>query len=129
MAQGRKNEPPKEYRFKKGQSGNPSGKPKEDPRLKMLKNLTKTELVEIGNLVVKGNLTELRAIAKDESCPVIKAMIASIAVKIISKGDVHALDILLNRLIGKVKDEVEHTGRLDMPIVQITMPSNGREKK
>jgi hypothetical protein len=37
-------------------------------------------------------------------------MVASVALKIISKGDMYALDVLLNRLIGKVKDEVLLTG-------------------
>lgn len=115
------------YKFKKGQSGNPSGGRAHDPALRMIRHLTKAELVEIGNLVIKNNMEELKKIGKDPNASVIKTMLAAVAVKIITKGDMHALDVLLNRLVGKVKDEVEHTGTLHAPQVVVTLPSNGRE--
>jgi hypothetical protein len=100
----------KEKQFKKGKSGNPLGAKLHDPEMRMLKNLTKDEMVEIGSLVLKGSVNQLRAIAKDPNCTALKCMIAAVAVRTISKGDPAALDVLLNRLIGKVKDEVNFTG-------------------
>lgn len=111
--------------WKKGQSGNPAGARKHDPELKRLKNLTKHELIEIGNLVIKGNVAELKAIASNPKATVIQTMLAAVSVKIISKGDMGALDVLLNRLVGKVKDEqaiVVSPGQ-----VVVSLPSNGRE--
>jgi hypothetical protein len=97
--------------------------------MKMLKHLTKQELIEVGNLVIKNNREELVKLAKDPKASVITTMIASVAAKIISKGDMHALDILLNRLIGKVKDEVSHSGLVtNVAKVTLTMPANGSEK-
>lgn len=121
--------PPKHGQWKKGQSGNPSGRPADPPELKRLKNLTKAELVEIGNLVVKGDMKSLLQISKDPKATVIKTMLAAVAVKVIQKGDMHSLDVLLNRLVGKVKDEIEHTGSLNPPQVIVRMPGNGTEKK
>ncbi len=92
--------------FKKGVSGNPLGRAIEDPAMRMVRHLTKQELVEIGNLVIKNNMKQLQAIAKDPNASVIKTMIASVAVKIVTRGDMQALDVLLNRLIGKVRDDV-----------------------
>lgn len=128
MARRNPNDPPKEHRWRPGQSGNPKGGNAHDPRLKMLKKLTKEELIEVGNLVVKGSVSELKEMAKNPNASVIQTMVASVAVKVITKGDMHSLDILLNRLIGKVKEEIEHTG-LAQPQVIITLPDNGRDKE
>ncbi len=56
-------------------------------------------------------------------------MIASVAVRIIQGGDMHALDILLNRLVGKVKDEVMQQMEIRTPQVIVTLPDNGRSAK
>lgn len=114
--------------IKKGQVLNPKGGQAHDPHLKLIKMLTQKELAEIGNLVIKNNLDALKAIAKDKNATVIKVMLAAVAVKVIEKGDMHALDILLNRLVGKVKEQVEHLGNV-APQVVVTLPSNGREVK
>ncbi len=98
--------PPKQGMWKKGQSGNPKGGLAHDPALKKLKRLTKDEMIEIGSMVVKGSVASLRAIAKDPNESALKCMMAAVAVRTIVKGDPKALDALLNRLIGKVKDEV-----------------------
>lgn len=113
-------------KFKKGQSGNPLGGKLHNPELRMIKHLTQSELIEIGNLVIKNNTDRLREIAKDPQASVIKVMIASVAVKIISKGDMHALDVLLNRLVGKVKDQVAVTHQTSGRVV-IKTYKNGSE--
>lgn len=123
----RRNNPPEHSRFKPGQSGNPLGGKLHDPALKAVKNLTKKELAEIGNLVVKGDVAMLRELAEDEGETVLKRMVASVCFRVIDFGDMGALDTLLNRLVGKVKDEVKHEG--DVARVIVTLPSNGREAK
>lgn len=116
--------------FPAGQSGNPSGRPKVAPELIAIKNLTEKELIEIGNLVIKGNIQALKDVQKDPEATVIKVMIAAVAVKIISKGDMGALDVLLNRLVGKVKDKLDIKSLNTTPArVIVTMPSNGKEAK
>ncbi len=101
-----------------------------------MKALTKSELMEIANLVVKGDTVALRKIIDDAKNNVpgvgtLQAWVAGVAMKGISKGDMGALDVLLNRLIGKVKDEVNFTGDVpnNAPQVIVTIPSNGREAK
>lgn len=96
--------------FKKGQSGNPLGAAMHDPQVRALKALTKEEMIEVGSLVVKGSVEQLKEIAKDPNASALKCMIAAVAVRTISKGDPQALEVLLNRLIGKVKEEIKHTG-------------------
>lgn len=111
---------------KGGPSPNPAGR-KPDMFGAHLKKLSIVELEEIANLIVKGNVEQLRAVAKDPKSTVIKTMLAAACVKIITKGDMHALDQLLNRLVGKVKDTVEHKG-LPANVSQVVayIPENGR---
>lgn len=97
----------KPHHFKKGVSGNPEGRPPLTPEQKALRNLTEAEMVEIGSLVVKGNIAELKKLMKNPKTTVLKAMMAAVAVKTIQSGNPSALDTLLNRLVGKVKDVVE----------------------
>lgn len=117
--------PPVEYRWRPGQSGNPRGLIRQPDAIRQLKQLTKSELVEVGTLIVKGDVTTLKRVARDPKATVIHALVAAVAVRIIEKGDMVSLDLLLNRLIGKVRDEVALTG--NMPQIIITLPSNGRE--
>ncbi len=123
--------PPIEHRWKAGQSGNPLGRGAGDPALTAIKNLTKAELIEIGNLVIKGSVKQLRELKDDEDQTVLKRMLASVCVKVISKGDMQALDVLLNRLVGKVKDDVTVTNlnRGEPARVVVTLPNNNREGK
>lgn len=133
MARAKPKTPPKTdhlIKWKKGQSGNPNGRPAVPPELKILTHLTKQELVEVGNLVIKGDIKELERKTKDKSATVLQTMLASIAQRVIRDGDAVALDRLLDRFIGKVKDEVHFTGDvLNMPQIIVNLPSNGREVK
>lgn len=121
--------PPKEHRWKPGQSGNPQGGRKHDPEMKAFARLTKEELKDVAALILKGDLTELERMSNDKTQIVLKVMVASVAAKIMKKGDMHALDLLLNRLIGKVKQEIGIEGDFPSNQVVITIPSNGREVK
>jgi hypothetical protein len=121
--------PPVHARWKPGQSGNPAGGPKDPPEIKKIKNLTKIELIEVANLIIKGNLDELMDLKDNPDASVLQVMIAGVAIRVMKKGDMTALDILLNRLIGKVKDEIDINGDIKMPQIIVKLPSNGKEAK
>lgn len=118
-------------RFKKGNNANPLGGKLHDPEIRAIKRLTQDELKEVGTLVVKGDIEALKKLKEDSKCSVLQAMVASVAIRIISKGDMQALDVLLNRLIGKVKDELDMSvgGKPGAPQVIITLPDNGFSAK
>lgn len=115
------------WQFKPGQSGNPSGRPKDPPEVKLIKRLTRQEMAEVGSLIVQGKISDLQMVATGPQSTVLKAMIAKVAINIMAKGDMHSLDLLLNRLIGKVKDEVV-VDNLNTQVQRVVvLPSNGRE--
>lgn len=125
----KKKRAPMAHWWKPGQSGNPSGGRAHDPALKALKRMTKDELAKIGQLVLDGDYETLVELAGDRSASVLAQMLASVCLRIINKGDHAALDTLLNRIVGKVKDELDVGGTGLAARVVVTLPSNGREAK
>lgn len=93
----------------------------------ILKNLTTKELVQVGNQIVKGKASDLQRYAKDPHATALQVMIASIVARVIRTGDMQSFSLLLDRLVGKVKDKVELSGEvLNPPQVVISLPANNR---
>lgn len=121
--------------FKKGQSGNPLGRSLADPHLRAIARLTAAEVAEIGTLVVSENISKLKTIIQDakenpdSKHSGLKVWIATVAIKGISRGDAHALDTLLNRLVGRVKQEIEVSGKDGGPIRQKVEAMTPEERK
>ncbi len=83
--------------FKKGQSGNPSGK-KKNLLTRDQVNGTISDLYSLGP-------GELKDFADSKKGTMLEIHIAAIIAKGVSKGCSHALEGLLQRSIGKIKDE------------------------
>lgn len=79
--------------FKKGQSGNPAGRPKKLPELDVL-------LAD----VLGEEQNEIEAA---------KAILMALRKKAI-KGDVRAAEAILNRAYGKPKESIQHSGSLEL---------------
>lgn len=95
--------------FKKGQSGNPGGKRKEDAELLALKSLTAQEFKDVANLVLMGDSEAVRAIENEQANPLFKRWLARLATNGFSRGDQQALEFFTNRLLGKVPDRIDAT--------------------
>jgi hypothetical protein len=125
-----KNKEFRQAQWKKGQSGNPRGKAPIPPELKAVQNLTRKELVDTANILIKSSVQDLERLSKDRTLSGLQSIIVSIALRVKRDGDMVAFDRMLDRLIGKVKDEVEFSGSvLNQPQVIIQLPANGREIK
>lgn len=115
--------------FKKGQSANPNGRPP-DALNAAMKQITKEELQDIASLIIKGNVEALKEVRHSMGASAIRVAIVSVVLKIIERGDMIALDKLLDRLIGKVKSEVDlHASGLMPTTVVLRIPDNGRTSK
>jgi len=84
--------------FKPGQSGNPSG------RKKGL--ITKSEIEELVSRCFIMTKIELKELIDNPSSKMMELYVASIIANGMKKGELYSFDGLLNRVIGKVKDEI-----------------------
>lgn len=75
--------------------------------VKRIRKLTNDEIKEVGSLLLSGKESDLELLAKDIDTPMLKKWIASVALKGKSNGDMQTLNALLDRLIGKVKEEID----------------------
>lgn len=95
--------------WKPGQSGNPIGTTKEDHELRKIRHITKDQIKDILSLIAGATHEEMEAILEKPETTALTMMIVKIYMTIAEKGDMHAFDVLLNRVIGKVKDELDIT--------------------
>lgn len=116
--------------IKKGEVRNPNGA-KAHFKTK-IKGLTKAEYTRIMTAVMESDIDALQAIANDRTASTIVVAVAACAVKAISKGDYGTIELMLQRAIGKVKDELDLTSNgetLPAAQVHIYLPANGRTKE
>lgn len=101
---------------KKGEPGrNPTGYNGKFVGMKEMKMLAKEQVQEMTDIVLKQDLEGLKRIIKDPASTVFMVWTAQIAAKAIQKGDVHAWEVILNRLIGKVPTPL--VGVDDSPLI------------
>ena len=91
----------KPYHFKKGDSGNPKGRPPLPPELKAISPYTATELSR--RISKYGRLTKaaLYEVIDDPLTPVMDLSICKMFEKCLEEGDYTRLSFLLDRCIGK----------------------------
>ena len=77
--------------------------------LAVANSLTKAKLEGLLNLHLWMTEKELNKVVKDAKTPMISKAIASIIAKAIENGDDRRLTFILDRLIGKPKEEIDIT--------------------
>jgi hypothetical protein len=98
--------PPIEYRFKKGQSGNPLGSKLHNPITRALKKLTIETYREVIELVMSGNNAALEKMIKNPKTSALQVGIATAFQKAIKAGDYGVIERIAERIVGKIPDEL-----------------------
>jgi hypothetical protein len=98
--------PKEDSQFKPGQSGNPKGRPALPEDLRQAKALNKVELTRELNALIHMTKPELEAVLESPESTMIRRMAARVIQESDSAGDEKRLGFLLDRLVGKVKDEL-----------------------
>jgi hypothetical protein len=99
-------------KFKKGQSGNPLGGKLHNKDLKAIRHMTQDDVAKVGQLIVEGDVETLKIISEDPTSTVLQVWMAKVALRAILEGNAAPLDTLLNRIVGKPKDQLHLTGEL-----------------
>lgn len=90
------------------------GRPTIPKEIKKIQNLTTAEVETMVTALLKASEADLKEIKEDKSQPFLKRIIVQILHKTYNTGNMTQLDMILNRVIGKVKEKIEH---------EITRPS------
>ena len=120
----------KGHEFKKGQSGNPKGRPKDrvsETLVDVLKLKNKRELAaglsleevrQWEEFLIGATSYEIGILEKDPTIPVYARSLAKAIFKDLKIGSTRTLDKLRERLFGKLTEKVELTGKDGTPLVQ-----------
>lgn len=94
--------------FKQGNPGGP-GRPALPDDVKKLRALTKATFTQLLNEFVNKSEGELVQVVESQDAPTLQKIAAAIMLKTVETADPVRFEVLMNRMIGKVRDEAELT--------------------
>jgi hypothetical protein len=92
--------------FKKGQSGNPNGRPRKYVSTLVDQGYKRSEINDTIQNMMAMTLEEVKAVWDNPTATVLEKTIASAIRKSIEKGTLYSLETLLSRVYGQPKQEV-----------------------
>lgn len=98
--------PPKDTRWKKGQSGNYNGRPPLTPELKQVKDFNPSVLRRMISKYWGLNQQDLSAILADPETPAIDVFLARTIMLSLEKGDPIRAEFLFKRSLGNVQENI-----------------------
>lgn len=109
----------KKHQIKKGQVLNPNGRPKKYVSLLKEMGYKKSEIADTMLNILAMDIEELKEVYQNPKATILEKIVASATKKAIEKGDLNSLEIILNRVHGAPKQEIENTILSQKPILSI----------
>lgn len=100
---------------------------------KQARELTTLEFMRVANQYIHSTVLELKQAMTHPDTKAIDIIVIKILVKAAEHGDQNRLEFILNRLLGKVPDKIDHSSKdgsmSGQTKVVITLPENHRGSK
>lgn len=106
--------------FKKGQSGNPKGRPRKFVSQLRDQGYKLSEVNDAIQVLLSMNLAELKAVYENQDATVLEKTIAAAIRKSIEKGSLYSIETLLTRVYGKPKETVDVSAEVVIHKVKLT---------
>ena len=97
------------YKFDKGQSGNPNGRPRKYVSLLKEQGYKRSEINDTIQAMMAMDMVELKEVYDNPKATILEKTIANAMRKSLEKGTLYSLETLLSRVFGQPKQEVEQT--------------------
>ena len=95
------------HKFKKGQSGNPNGRPRKYVSLLKEQGYKLSEINDTIQVMMAMDMEELKSVWDNQKATVLEKTIAAAIRKSIEKGSLYSLETLLTRVYGKPKEQMD----------------------
>lgn len=112
------------HKFKKGQTGNPNGRPRKYVSLLKAQGYKLSEINDTLMALLSMDLNELKSVFENQNATVLEKAVAGAIRKAIEKGDLANIETIINRAFGKPKETVD----IDMKAKQTIQIGYGQEK-
>lgn len=109
------------HKFKKGQSGNPNGRPRKYVSTLRESGYKLSEINDCIQVMMAMTVDELKEAFENKNATVLEKTIAAAIKKSIEKGSLYSIETLLSRVYGKPKEQVDMNVDAD---VVVTMNLN-----
>lgn len=97
------------HEFKKGESGNPNGRPRKWISELKESGYKSSEVNDCILVMLSMTLEELADVYKNPKATILEKTVANALKRSLEKGSLYSLDTLLNRAVGKPKESIDHT--------------------
>ena len=97
------------HEFKKGESGNPNGRPKKYVSALKEQGYKNSEINDCILVMISMDLDELKEVWQNPKATILEKTIANALRKSLEKGSLYSIEVLLSRAVGKPKESIDHT--------------------
>jgi tRNA A37 N6-isopentenylltransferase MiaA len=104
------------FKFKKGQSGNPNGRPRKYVSLLKEQGYKLSEINDTIQAMMAMEIDELKSVWENPHATILEKTIANAMRKSLEKGSLYSIETLLSRVYGNPKQMTELTGANSEPV-------------